>query len=61
MSFETAQHHRIEELAYALWEKRGSPLGSPDKDWLRAQAELNGAQQEQELPLYAVRLEPDEQ
>lgn len=60
MSFETAQHHRVEELAYEFWERRGSPLGSPDEDWFRAQAELNGAQQEQELPVYALRFEPDE-
>ncbi len=26
--------------AYSLWEKRGSPIGSPDEDWFRAEQEL---------------------
>ena len=26
--------------AYELWEKRGRPLGSPEIDWLAAQAML---------------------
>jgi hypothetical protein len=58
--YETAQRHRIEKLAYELWERRGSPSGSPDEDWFRAQAELNGAQQRQELPLYALSFAADE-
>ena len=30
----------VEELAYHYWEDRGRPLGSPDEDWFRAEAEL---------------------
>jgi hypothetical protein len=26
--------------AYSLWEQRGSPLGSPDEDWFRAEQEI---------------------
>lgn len=26
--------------AYKLWEQRGSPLGSPDEDWFRAEQEI---------------------
>ena len=26
--------------AYALWEDRGRPMGSPDEDWFRAKNEL---------------------
>lgn len=26
--------------AYRLWEQRGSPLGSPDEDWFRAEQEI---------------------
>lgn len=26
--------------AYRLWEQRGSPLGSPDEDWFRAEKEI---------------------
>lgn len=60
MTIDSAQHHQIEVLAYELWEKRGSPLGSPDEDWFRAQAELNRVQQPQDLPLYAMSLGPCE-
>jgi Protein of unknown function (DUF2934) len=30
----------IAKLAYALWEARGCPVGSPEEDWFRAEAEL---------------------
>ena len=30
----------IAALAYALWQLRGCPDGSPDEDWFRAEAEL---------------------
>ena len=30
-------------LAYALWEARGCPVGSPEQDWFRAEAELKAA------------------
>jgi Protein of unknown function (DUF2934) len=30
----------IEKLAYLLWEQRGRPSGSPEKDWLRAERQL---------------------
>lgn len=61
MSIDGPLHHDIEALAYQLWEKRGRPLGSPDEDWFRAQAELQQAQQAEELPLYAMRMEPEEE
>jgi Protein of unknown function (DUF2934) len=31
--------------AYAYWEARGGPLGSPEEDWLRAEAEIHGGPQ----------------
>lgn len=31
----------IAVLAYQLWNERGCPIGSPDEDWFRAEAELN--------------------
>jgi hypothetical protein len=34
------QEGSIAGLAYQLWEKRGRPEGSPDKDWYRAEQEL---------------------
>jgi hypothetical protein len=30
----------IAREAYALWERRGRPMGSPDEDWYRARQEL---------------------
>lgn len=31
---------QIQTLAYQLWLERGSPIGSPDQDWLEAEARL---------------------
>ena len=31
----------VAALAYQLWQDRGSPMGSPDEDWLRAERELS--------------------
>jgi hypothetical protein len=31
---------QIANLAYSLWEARGGPDGSPEEDWLAAEAEL---------------------
>jgi Protein of unknown function (DUF2934) len=40
----TANHlptdDEIARKAYALWEDRGRPSGSPDEDWFRAKDEL---------------------
>jgi len=33
---------RISELAYFLWQERGSPHGSSEEDWFRAEAILSG-------------------
>jgi len=32
-------HERIARLAYFYWQDRGCPDGSPQEDWLRAEAE----------------------
>jgi hypothetical protein len=32
----------IATLAYQLWTDRGSPIGSPEEDWFRAEEELKG-------------------
>jgi len=31
---------QIASLAYALWQRRGCPEGSPQQDWLRAEEAL---------------------
>jgi hypothetical protein len=36
-----ADRGQIEVLAYQLWIDRGSPVGSPEEDWYRAESELN--------------------
>ncbi len=38
MSEET---HAVEELAYLLWERRGRPEGTAEKDWLEAERQLS--------------------
>jgi hypothetical protein len=32
----------IEVRAYELWVQRGCPIGSPEVDWLQAEAEIRG-------------------
>jgi Protein of unknown function (DUF2934) len=36
----TVDRDAIEARAYGLWVERGCPIGSPEVDWLRAEAEL---------------------
>jgi hypothetical protein len=31
--------------AHRLWEKRGCPIGSPEKDWFRAEEEIRTEQE----------------
>jgi hypothetical protein len=38
------EHTRIARLAYAYWQARGCPAGSPEEDWLRAEDELRRRQ-----------------
>ncbi|HLG99568.1 MAG TPA: DUF2934 domain-containing protein [Bryobacteraceae bacterium] len=33
-------HDQIAERAFELWHARGCPIGSPEQDWLQAEAEL---------------------
>jgi hypothetical protein len=43
-------HRQIELRAYALWEERGSPFGTPEIDWFRAEDEFNASQTQPEEP-----------
>lgn len=36
----------IANLAYALWQQRGCPEGSPEEDWLQAEKMIVAHQQE---------------
>jgi hypothetical protein len=35
-----ARHSSIAMRAYELWMERGCPIGSPEIDWIRAEAEI---------------------
>ena len=52
---------RVEKLAYQFWQERGSPSGSPDEDWFRAEGKLSQLDQRRELPLFAFAMGPTEQ
>lgn len=34
------QQERIAQLAYALWQYRGCPIGSAEEDWLEAERQI---------------------
>lgn len=36
---------QIAALAYALWQERGCPDGTPEEDWYRAQQEIQAKQE----------------
>jgi hypothetical protein len=40
---ETQNRDQIAVVAYALWQARGCPDGTPDEDWFRAEREINGS------------------
>jgi hypothetical protein len=39
-------HEEIALRAYRLWEERGSPAGSPEEDWFRAEQEIRSERRE---------------
>ena len=34
------RHEQIALRAFGLWQERGSPIGSPEEDWFRAEQEI---------------------
>lgn len=42
------RHQEVALRAYRLWEERGSPVGSPEEDWFRAEQEISGTHAELE-------------
>ena len=38
------QQQDIANLAYALWQQRGCPEGSPEQDWSEAESRVRGEQ-----------------
>ena len=49
------RHELVQKLAYQHWEKRGSPLGSPEIDWFAAEKAMRGY-----LLASGIELGPDE-
>jgi Protein of unknown function (DUF2934) len=39
----TSMQEDIAKLAYALWQQRGCPYGSPEIDWLEAERNLSAS------------------
>lgn len=52
-------HELTAKLAYQYWEGRGSPLGSPEIDWLAAEKDLgfSGRDSRAPLRLYGLSME----
>jgi hypothetical protein len=38
---ERGNREEVAALAYEYWLQRGCPIGSPEEDWFRAEAEIN--------------------
>jgi hypothetical protein len=49
------RHELVQKLAYQHWEKRGSPLGSPEIDWFAAEKVVRSY-----LLASGIELGPDE-
>jgi hypothetical protein len=49
------RHELMQKLAYQHWEKRGSPLWSPEIDWFAAEKALRAC-----LLASGIELRPDE-
>jgi len=49
------RHELVQKLAYQYWEKRGSPLGSPEIDWFAAEKTVRAC-----LLASGIELGPDE-
>ncbi len=49
------RHELVQKLAYQHWEKRGSPLGSPEIDWFAAEKTMRAY-----LGASGIVLGPDE-
>ena len=47
----------VEQLAYWFWRQRGSPEGSPETDWFRAQNERQIERRTEWPSLYALGIE----
>lgn len=44
MHVDESRYEAIAKLAYLLWESRGRPAGSAERDWLEAEATLDAGE-----------------
>ena len=44
-----AEQDEIARLAHESWLERGSPIGTPEEDWFRAEAEVRSRQSKRNL------------
>ena len=49
------RHELVQKIAYQHWEKRGSPIGSPEIDWFAAEKAMRAY-----LLASGIELGPDE-
>ena len=52
---EGTRHEDIALRAYYLWEERGSPIGSPEEDWFRAEQEIRSERAQSQTVESAAR------
>jgi Protein of unknown function (DUF2934) len=45
LAAELSMQESIRQVAYALWERRGRPEGSPEKDWEEAEQQVRLARE----------------
>jgi len=51
----------VQHIAYRLWLQRGSPIGSSEEDWLRAEEEYRRWGARGELPILSLAMGPMEE
>ena len=61
MSQDVLDRGQVERLAYRFWQERGSPMGSPEEDWFRAEEELLPRDTVVGLPLSSFATDPTEE
>lgn len=49
-----ADDEEIRPLAYQFWLERGCPIGTPETDWFRAEAELKASAGDDDTALLTV-------
>ena len=51
----------VQHIADRLWQQRGSPIGSSEEDWFRAEEEYRRWGAGGELPIFSLAMGPMEE